>query len=81
MVWACLVPVQLREAPLAVELESNWDPGALAGRAVQQAGLALVQLLVQLKVLDTPAGHEVLLLGKKFVPTVWQVYSRIYMRL
>ena len=54
-----LVPVELREARLPVELERDARARAPAGRRVEQRGLALVELPVEVVVLQLP-GRAVL---------------------
>ena len=51
-----LVPVELRQLVLAVQLEHDALAGVAAGRTVQQARLASVQLLLQIVVVETPKG-------------------------
>ena len=48
---AYLIPVQLGQLALAVQLQGYWDVAVLANCAVQQTGFALVQLLLKLEVL------------------------------
>ena len=56
-----LVPVELRQLVLAVELEHDALTGVPAGCAVQQARLAAVQLLLQVVVVETPGIRSAVL--------------------
>jgi hypothetical protein len=51
----CLEPVQVGQLLLAVQLQSNRSAAYPARGAVKQRSLPLVQLLVQLEILNTPA--------------------------
>ena len=50
-----LVPIECRQLGFAIELQGYWNFAEAACCTVQQRGLALVQLLVQVEVLHTPA--------------------------
>lgn len=55
---AHLIPIELRQARLAVHLDGNLHVALPTAGAVQKGRLALVQLLVQVKVLHTPAHNR-----------------------